>query len=291
MFLLSSCSCLCPIHWSRVLHREWRCSWSSDDRRCSNYIWVINNLIAYLGASYIRVLTAILWHWNNHIIGIGAIVWLPQCQLSNPGGYGWIIMKLKQNTSRQIICKYIIPHNNSPNKMLSIKSRNGSLLIPFRNNSPWRKLIDHLWNPANQSTPRVLATILSFLIMFVSQFGKRYRPKYICNSTNWSDFRVSYSPTPPPHPQYLPEILKSMLRVLHIQSKWKPYQWLVQDCIISSANALEILQSWTKPLIWCWGYVSTLVQLMACCMAACSHHLTSYWLTHLQWDLVAFNWV
>ena len=26
---------------------EWRCSWSSADRRCSNYIWVINNFIAY----------------------------------------------------------------------------------------------------------------------------------------------------------------------------------------------------------------------------------------------------
>ena len=27
--------------------REWRCSWSSADRRCSNYVWVIDNLIAY----------------------------------------------------------------------------------------------------------------------------------------------------------------------------------------------------------------------------------------------------
>ena len=27
--------------------REWRCSWSSADRRCSNYIWVIKNFIAY----------------------------------------------------------------------------------------------------------------------------------------------------------------------------------------------------------------------------------------------------
>ena len=30
-----------------VLSREWRCSWSSADRRCSNYICVINNFIAY----------------------------------------------------------------------------------------------------------------------------------------------------------------------------------------------------------------------------------------------------
>ena len=47
MFLISSCSCLCPIQWSQVLSQEWRCSWSSADRRCSNYIWVINNFIAY----------------------------------------------------------------------------------------------------------------------------------------------------------------------------------------------------------------------------------------------------
>ena len=27
MFLISSCRCLCAIHWSQVLSREWRCSW------------------------------------------------------------------------------------------------------------------------------------------------------------------------------------------------------------------------------------------------------------------------
>ena len=59
MFLVSSCSCLCPIQWSQVLTREWRCSWSSADWRCSNYIWVIDNFIAYKGASYIRDLTVV----------------------------------------------------------------------------------------------------------------------------------------------------------------------------------------------------------------------------------------
>ena len=44
-FLVSSCNCLFPIHRSQVLSREWRCIWSSADRRCSNYIWVINNLL------------------------------------------------------------------------------------------------------------------------------------------------------------------------------------------------------------------------------------------------------
>ena len=57
MFLVSSCSCLRSINWSHVLSWEWRCSWSSADRRCSNYIWVINNFIAYKGAIYIRGFT------------------------------------------------------------------------------------------------------------------------------------------------------------------------------------------------------------------------------------------
>ena len=47
MILISSWSRLCPTLWSQGLSREWRCSWSSADRRCSNYIWVIHSLIAY----------------------------------------------------------------------------------------------------------------------------------------------------------------------------------------------------------------------------------------------------
>ena len=46
LFLLS--------HWSQVWSPEWRCNWSSANRRCSNYIWVINYFIAYYSASYIR---------------------------------------------------------------------------------------------------------------------------------------------------------------------------------------------------------------------------------------------
>ena len=38
---------------------EWRCSWSSADRRCCNYIWVINNFNAWEDASYIRGLTVL----------------------------------------------------------------------------------------------------------------------------------------------------------------------------------------------------------------------------------------
>ena len=57
MFPVSSWCCLCPIHWSQVLSWEWRCSWSSADRWCSNYIWVIKIFIA----SYIRDFTVNNW--------------------------------------------------------------------------------------------------------------------------------------------------------------------------------------------------------------------------------------
>ena len=53
MFLVLQ-SRLCSMHWHQVLIREWRCSWRSADRRCSNYICVINNFIAYLCAAYIK---------------------------------------------------------------------------------------------------------------------------------------------------------------------------------------------------------------------------------------------
>ena len=39
MILVSSCICLCPIHWSQVLSREWRCSWSTANRQWST-IWL-----------------------------------------------------------------------------------------------------------------------------------------------------------------------------------------------------------------------------------------------------------
>ena len=44
-FFVSSCSCRCPIYWSQVSSRKWRCSWSSADRLGSNYMYnrVIND--------------------------------------------------------------------------------------------------------------------------------------------------------------------------------------------------------------------------------------------------------
>ena len=81
---VSPCYCLCPIHWSHwrcspcqtrrtvVMSVErsatkgqspgyWRCtwSWSSADRQCSSYIWMINYFIAYKDATYVRGLMVI----------------------------------------------------------------------------------------------------------------------------------------------------------------------------------------------------------------------------------------
>ena len=67
MILVSSCRCVCPIHWSQVLIRDWRCSWSSANRRCSKYIWVIANFISYWGASYIRGLTVFYYLVANSL--------------------------------------------------------------------------------------------------------------------------------------------------------------------------------------------------------------------------------
>ena len=100
MFLVPYCSCLCPIHWNPVLSWEWRRSWSSTDRLCSNYIWVINKFIAYQPAPYIRGLTVCLFciksirldgpedrHLRNSSFGghVTAVTW-PRSRFT---GYPW----------------------------------------------------------------------------------------------------------------------------------------------------------------------------------------------------------
>ena len=63
---VSFCSCLCPIHWSQVLSQDWRCNWSSADRRCSSYVWMMNNVIAYQVAFCIRGLT--IWQERLNVV-------------------------------------------------------------------------------------------------------------------------------------------------------------------------------------------------------------------------------
>ena len=60
------------IHWSQVFSREWRCSWSSTDRWCSNYIWVINNFIVSWDVSYtiglmVCILNLVSKHSSNNM--------------------------------------------------------------------------------------------------------------------------------------------------------------------------------------------------------------------------------
>ena len=57
----------CALFWSQVSNREWRYSRSSADRPCFNYIWVINNPIAYWDASYIRGFTVYCF-WEAYVI-------------------------------------------------------------------------------------------------------------------------------------------------------------------------------------------------------------------------------
>ena len=79
MFFVSSCSCLCPIYWSQVLSREWRCSWSSANGRCSNYIWVINNFIippasTKLKGGYTGFTLSVWWWWVLWLCWITMVV-------------------------------------------------------------------------------------------------------------------------------------------------------------------------------------------------------------------------
>ena len=95
MLLVSSGSYLYLIRWSHMLSWEWRCSWSSANRQCSNYIWVINNFIAYYSASYIRDLT-VMWvfewmksvhYWWSYILF--APEWKELTCMLDPLSYRW----------------------------------------------------------------------------------------------------------------------------------------------------------------------------------------------------------
>ena len=90
MLLVSSRSCLYPIRWSPMFSGEWRCSWSSADRRCSNYIWVINNFIAYYSASYIRDLTVCLYYFIAMMSSNGNIFRVTGPLCGEFTGHRWI---------------------------------------------------------------------------------------------------------------------------------------------------------------------------------------------------------
>ena len=168
MFLVS-------IDSSQVLSREWRCSWRSADRRCSNYIWVINNFIANECATYIRGLVVgttclvymnervgrqlsgehqcqvtvassglLHWHWGNHTIAPVWVkrswrTWVNKSQESTEAN---IVTNTKYNTTKSYA---FLTHCGMAN-LANIGSRNG-LLPEGPNTLPEPKLADHQWSP------------------------------------------------------------------------------------------------------------------------------------------------
>ena len=87
MFLVPSCSCLCPIHWTQVLSREWRCSWSSADRQCSNYIFVINKYDLIWSSSLKQYQHKFLRYLDNQFMNAllngseASKMWVESCDL------------------------------------------------------------------------------------------------------------------------------------------------------------------------------------------------------------------
>ena len=89
--------------------REWRCGWSSADRRCSNYIWVIDNFIVYLGASYIRGFTVYAVVFLSHfctfcILCFGGC----SCSCSSHSAFSYVLWRLCRTVSLSV-CSCILP--------------------------------------------------------------------------------------------------------------------------------------------------------------------------------------
>ena len=85
MFLISPCSCLCTIYWSHVLSGEWRCSWSSADRRGDAP--TTSEWSKILLPTKMRLISEV---WG-HFTGTEAIIWLSQRHWSNCGEHRQII--------------------------------------------------------------------------------------------------------------------------------------------------------------------------------------------------------
>ena len=84
----SACSCFCALYWSQVSSREWRCSWSSADRRCSNYTSVNNNIIAYKGSAYIRCLTVVWYCLIDWCVCLMQVCWINTVSVTVSVGQG-----------------------------------------------------------------------------------------------------------------------------------------------------------------------------------------------------------
>ena len=102
-----------------MLSRESKCSWSSADSRCSNYIWVINNFIAFLGVAYIRGLAVI------HIYGPNLIVTKP---VPNDQGHG-LGDQCSTHICRILICELKLQRNSVHDNALAAPGARSSATI------------------------------------------------------------------------------------------------------------------------------------------------------------------
>ena len=100
MILVPSCSCLCPIHWSQVLSRQSRCSWSRSYRRCSSYIWVNHNsntfgatYVVRLDGKYIRSVTLWCCPIEHDISNCTADIWVQHKYSYFLFGVNWVLYK------------------------------------------------------------------------------------------------------------------------------------------------------------------------------------------------------
>ena len=107
MILVPPCSRLCPILWIQVLSREWSCSWSSTDGRCSNFIWVISNFIAYPGASYITGLMVVCSAFSKtEWILIATLFASSFGDFDRAAYYDWNTIIKKSNSVSKVLCFY-----------------------------------------------------------------------------------------------------------------------------------------------------------------------------------------
>ena len=116
MILISSCSCLWPIQRNQVLSWEWRCSWSSADRWCTNYIWVINNFTAYYSATYIRgFMVHLPTSFMATSLALGQSYDCPRARevaMKDQGEIWWLFHKQSFNYNSHSMEKLFCSHHN-----------------------------------------------------------------------------------------------------------------------------------------------------------------------------------
>ena len=86
MFLISSYSCLCSIHWRQVLSREWRCSWSMPTGATST----TSEWSRILLPSKVWLILEILWYMQKNFcmpVSITAFKPVPIVQFHKCSGY------------------------------------------------------------------------------------------------------------------------------------------------------------------------------------------------------------